>query len=99
MAVLGWLLPLWALTALALSAGAGGAGGERHAGRAVGGVPVTRWVSKAAWARAKGSVSKQLKEKAGPKVRLGGQVVKRGTRLGIAGAAGKRWKAGSRRAK
>jgi hypothetical protein len=47
---------------------------------------MARWVSKANWARAKGSVSQQLQEKAGPRVRLGGQVVKRGARLGVAKA-------------
>jgi hypothetical protein len=61
---------------------------------------MARWVSKEDWQRAKGSVSQQLKDKAGPKVRLGGQVVKRGARLAVAGGAGKakRWK-GNRRGK
>jgi hypothetical protein len=52
---------------------------------------MTRWVSGTSWKRAKGSVSQQLKDKAGPKVRLGRSVVKRGGKLAIgAGKAGKK---------
>jgi hypothetical protein len=39
---------------------------------------MTRWVSLEDWKRAKGSVSQQLKDKAGPKVRLGRSLVKGG---------------------
>jgi hypothetical protein len=46
---------------------------------------MSRWVSKEDWARAKGSVSQQLKDKDGPKVRLGRAIVKRAGRLGLAG--------------
>jgi hypothetical protein len=51
---------------------------------------MARWVSLEDWKRAKGSVSQQLKEKAGPRVRLGRSVVKRGAKLAI--GAGKRGK-------
>jgi len=44
---------------------------------------MTRWVSFEDWKRAKGSVSAQLQEKAGPRVRLGRSVVKRGAKLGV----------------
>jgi hypothetical protein len=46
---------------------------------------MTRWVSLEDWKRAKGSLSQQLQEKAGPKVRLGRTLVKgRGAKLALA---------------
>jgi hypothetical protein len=58
---------------------------------------MTRWVSLEDWKRAKGSVSQQLQEKAGPKVRLGRSIVKRAGKLGV--RAGTKWKGNKRGSK
>lgn len=44
---------------------------------------MSRWVSTRDWARSKGSVSKQLQDKAGPRLRLGRTIVKRGGKLAV----------------
>lgn len=56
---------------------------------------MSRWVSSGNWARTKGSVSKQLQDKAGPRVRLGKSFVKRGGKLAV-GKSKRTAKAGGR---